>query len=157
MKTVVVGIGNPILQDDGVGIHVVNQVRQQVDDPKIYFDTAYTGGLNLLDAIRGYDRAILIDAVKQENTKTGEVTRFLLNKASSVHSSNPHDVSLTEALYLAKKLGENHLPKKIIVIGIAIKNAYLFGDHLSTEVEHAIPTAVDMVLAELKQKKRRPI
>jgi hydrogenase maturation protease len=152
MKTIVVGVGNPILQDDGVGIHVVNELRGRVDDPAVALDTAFTGGLNLLDTIRGYDRVILIDAVKQKDRKRGEVQRFLLSDASSVHSCNPHDVSLSEALHLARKLGEKHLPEEIVVIGIVIKSAYDFGDRLSLEVERAVPTAVNMVLSELQQR-----
>ena len=113
-------------------------------------DIAYTGGMNLLDMIRGYDKVILVDAIKQENSKTGDVKRFTLPEAPTIHSSNPHDVSLSEALHLAKQLGETHLPQEIIVIGIVVKNTHDFGEHLTNEVASAIPNAVTMVLMELQ-------
>jgi hydrogenase maturation protease len=150
MKTIVLGVGNPILQDDGVGIHVINELRQQLNNSTIVLDTAYTGGMNLLDMIRGYDRVILVDAIKEQQSKTGDVKRFSLPESPSLHSSNPHDVSLSEALLLAKNLGEQHLPKKIIVIGIVVQNTLDFGESLSKEVAAAVPTAVQMVLKELK-------
>jgi hypothetical protein len=60
MKTIVLGVGNPILQDDGVGIHVVEEIRKKkLKNSDVSFDTAFTGGLNLLDMIRGYEKVIL--------------------------------------------------------------------------------------------------
>jgi hydrogenase maturation protease len=149
MKTIVLGVGNPILQDDGVGLHVIEALRQRLTNPLVTVETASTGGMNLLDMIRGYEKVILIDAVKQNNSKPGEVQRFLLSDFQSVHSCNPHDVSLSEALHVAEQLGEKHLPLQIILIGITVKNTYEFGEHLSNEVSSAIPTAVNLVLEEL--------
>jgi hydrogenase maturation protease len=150
MKTIVLGVGNPILQDDGVGIHVINELREHLNDSRVILDIAYTGGMNLLDIIRGFDKVILVDAIKQEDSKTGEVKRFSLTEAPAVHSCNPHDVSLSEALVLAKQLGEEHLPQEIVVIGIVVKNTIDFGEKLSREVASAVPTAVSLVLTELK-------
>lgn len=149
MKTIVLGVGNPILQDDGVGLHVIDALRQRMNNPMVTLETASTGGMNLLDMIRGYEKVILIDAVKQHESVPGEVKRLLLSDFHTVHSCNPHDVSLSEALHLAKKLGEKHLPSKIILIGITVNNTYEFGEHLSSEVASAVPTAVAMVLEEL--------
>jgi hydrogenase maturation protease len=150
MKTIVLGVGNSILQDDGVGLHVIDALRPRMNNPMVTIETASTGGMNLLDMIRGYEKVILIDAVKQQNSEPGEVKRFLLSDFHMVHSSNPHDVSLSEALQLAEQLGEKHLPSKIILIGITVNSTYEFGEHLSSKVALAVPTAVALVLEELK-------
>jgi hydrogenase maturation protease len=150
MKTIVLGVGNPILQDDGVGLHVIDALRRQIRNPMITVETASTSGMNLLDIIRGYEKVILVDAVKQKDSLPGEVKRFLLSDFRTIHSCNPHDVSLSEALDLAHQLGDEHLPSQIILIGITVKNIYEFGDRLSSEVALAVPTAVSMVLEELK-------
>ncbi len=150
MKTIVLGVGNPILQDDGVGLHVIDALRQRMNNPMVTLETASTGGMNLLDMIRGYEKVILIDAVKQMDIAPGIVKRFLLSDFQTVHSCNPHDVSLSEALRLAEQLGEKYLPSKIILIGITVNNTYEFGEHLSNEVASAVPTAVSLVLEELK-------
>jgi len=156
MKTIVLGVGNPILRDDGVGIHVVNQVKKHVQDPNVTIDEAYTGGMNLLDMIQGYDKAILIDAVKIKDAQPGEVKRFLLSEFSSVHSHNPHDVSLGEALQLAKKLRVDKIPREIVVIGIVVKELpFVFGEHLSSTAAAAVPKAVQMTLSELGKNDNR--
>ncbi|MDX1797823.1 MAG: hydrogenase maturation protease [Candidatus Lokiarchaeia archaeon] len=152
MKTIVLGIGNPILQDDGVGIHIANKLKKTINYPNVKIDEALTGGMNLLDLIIGYDKAILIDAVNIRNEKQGEVKRFLLKDLTSVHSDNPHDVSLAEAIELAKNLGEKRIPKEIILIGIVLKKIpYEFGENLSQNIAAAIPKAVDMTLKEIKK------
>jgi len=151
MKTIILGIGNPILSDDGVGVHVANELKKQIQNPNITIDEAITGGMNLLDLILGYDKAIIVDAVKTENGVNGEVKRIPLNNFSTMHSCNPHDVSLIEAIEMAKKLGEDRIPKEIVVIGVMMKEIPCeFGEELSDKIAAAVPKAVDMTLNELK-------
>ena len=152
MKTIILGVGNPILSDDGVGIHVANQLKQHIHDPDVVIDEALTGGMNLLDLLLGYDKAIIIDAVKIDNGKDGEVKRIPLNSFSTMHSCNPHDVSLTEAIQMAEKLGETKIPKEIIVIGIMMKKLPCeFGENLSEKIAMAVPNAVEMTLNEIRK------
>ena len=156
MKTIILGVGNPILCDDGVGIHVAKQLKQHINDPNVTVDEAFTGGMNLLDLLLGYDKAILIDAVKTKNAEHGEVKRFSLDDMSSVHSCNPHDVSLVEALKLAEKLGEKSIPHEITIIGILLKETPCeFGEKLSSKIAEAVPKAVDMTLSELEKWNNR--
>ena len=158
MKTIVIGVGNPILQDDGVGIHVANQLRQHVNHPDVTFDEALTGGMNLLDLILGYDKAILIDAVNIKNAKNGEVRRFQLSDFPSAHSNNPHDVTLLEALKLAERLGEKRIPNEIVIIGIVLKEIpYVFGDQLSSKIAAAVPQAVKLTISELEKNMNKSI
>jgi len=152
MKTIVLGVGNPILCDDGVGIHVARQIKEKISDPNIVVDEALTGGMNLLDLITGYDKAILIDAVNIQNAEVGDVKCFPLSSLSTTHSNNPHDVSLMEALELAEKLGETRIPKEITVIGIVLKEIpYIFGEKLSPRIAKAVPKAVEMTLSEIEK------
>ena len=149
MKTIVLGVGNPILKDDGAGIHVIRQLKKYVKDPDVTLDEAMTGGMNLLDMIIGYEKAILIDTVKMKGA--GEVRRFSLRDFSSVHSSNPHDVDLLEAIKLAEKLGETRIPKEIVIVGISVNELqHVFGEQLSERMAKAVPKAVETVISELK-------
>ena len=153
MKTIVLGNGNPILRDDGAGIHVAHQLKEHISDPNVTIDEAFTGGMNLLDMIRGYDKAILIDTINNVKGKNGEVKRFSLHEANgSCHSYNPHDVSLQEALHLAEQLGETCIPQDIVIIGIVVKQIQVFfGEQLSKNIAAAVPKAVEMTLHELKK------
>lgn len=151
MKTIILGVGNLILGDDGVGIHVVNAVKKQIRDPNITIDEAITGGMNLLDLILGYDKAIIIDTVKSETSETGMVKRIPLSDFNTMHSCNPHDVSLIEAIKMAKKLGETKIPREIVIIGVMMKEIPCeFGEKLSEDIAAAVPKAVEMTLNEIK-------
>ena len=150
MKTIVLGIGNLILRDDGVGIHVANELKKHIDDPNITIDEAITGGMNLLDLILGYDKAIIIDAVKSETGEHGTVKRIPIGKFNTMHSCNPHDVSLMEAIEMAQKMGETRIPKEIIIIGIMMKTIPCeFGEQLSDPIANAVPEAIQITLKEL--------
>jgi hydrogenase maturation protease len=152
MKTIVLGVGNQILGDDGVGIHVTNELKKHINNPNIIIDDAVTGGMNLLELLLGYDKAIIIDAVNTNDGVAGEVKRIPLGDFSTMHSCNPHDVSLIEAIEVAKKMGEDRIPKEIIVIGIMMKEIPCeFGEELSNNIAAAVPIAVDMTLNEIKK------
>ena len=151
MKTIVLGVGNQILGDDGVGVHVANEIKKYIQNPDVTIDEAITGGMNLLDLILGYDKVIIIDAVKTETGENGEVKRIPLNDFSTMHSCNPHDVSLSEAIQMAKKMGETRIPQNIIVIGVMMKQIPCeFGEKLSKNIAAAVPKAVEMTLNEIK-------
>lgn len=153
MKTIVLGIGNLILGDDGVGVHVANELKKHINSPDITVDEAITGGMNLLDLLLGYDKAIIVDAVKSDASENGEVKRIELRDFMTMHSCNPHDVSLMEAIEMAKKLGEDRIPKKIIIIGIMMKQIpYEFREELSEKIAAAVPKAVEMTLNEIKNE-----
>ncbi len=152
MKTIVLGVGNQILGDDGVGIHIINELKKQIQSPNITIDEAVTGGMSLLELILGYDKAIIVDAVKTKNEENGEVKRIPLNNFSTMHSCNPHDVTLNEAIGMAKKMGEDRIPKEIIVVGVMMKEIPCeFGEKLSDKIAAAVPKAVNMTLNEIKK------
>jgi hydrogenase maturation protease len=151
MKVIILGIGNAILGDDGVGVHVAHEVKKRIQHPDIVVDEAITGGMNLLDLILGYDKAILIDAVKSDDGNPGGVKRIPIGDFNTMHSCNPHDVSLIEAIEMAKKMGETRIPDEIIVIGVVLKEIPCeFGETLSHDIAAAIPNAVEMTLNEVK-------
>jgi hydrogenase maturation protease len=151
-KTIILGVGNPILCDDGVGIHVAEELKKQINKPDVKIDTAFTGGMNLLDLLIDNDRAILIDAVKMKNRKLGDIELLKIGELSAFHTGNPHDVSLPQALELAKRLGEKRIPKDIKIVGINIGELSCeFGEELSNEIKKSVPKAVDIVKKEVEK------
>ncbi|MBS3784838.1 MAG: hydrogenase maturation protease, partial [Anaerolineae bacterium] len=64
MKTLVLGMGNTILCDDGVGIYVVREVADRFQQEQVDFSEASVGGLRILDVIGGYERVIMVDAIQ---------------------------------------------------------------------------------------------
>ena len=152
MKTIVMGVGNLILGDDGVGIHIANEIKKKVKDSNIKIEEAVTGGMNLLDLILGFDKAIIIDAVKSDNNEHGNVKRIPISNFNTMHSCNPHDVSLIEAIEMARRIGETRIPREIVIIGIMMeKIPYEFSEKLSDKIAAAVPIAVKMTLDELQK------
>ncbi len=152
MRTIIIGIGNPILGDDGIGLHIVQQLKEKITGKDIVFDEAMTGGMNLLDTLKGYDKAILIDAIYNKESPLGSVKRFTINDCPTVHSCNPHDVSLPEAIQLAEHLGEQEIPKEIIIIGIVLHETPIeFTETISPAIKKAIPEATKLVLQEINE------
>ncbi len=148
MKTIVIGLGNPILGDDGVGWKVAEAVTQQLgSDSPVDVEFLSLGGISLMEHLIGYGRAILIDAVTS-NQEIGSIIVSNLNEMpdySAFHVASAHDTSLQNALKLGKSLGVS-LPREVIVVGIATDHIYDFSEALSPVVAQAIPKATEIVI-----------
>ena len=149
MKTLVLGWGNPILSDDGVGIKVAQEVKEKLSYPQITVAETSTAGLSLLDSIVGYDKVIIIDAVQTKEGNAGQIYRMGLQDFSSTkHFSSPHQINLATALELGKMLNLA-MPQKITIFAVEAKDITNFSEKCTPEVEQAIPEVVKMVLKEL--------
>ena len=151
LKTLVVGLGNPILTDDGVGIYVVRELaaRCQRDDADLA--EACVGGLRLLDTLSGYRRAILVDAIQTGNGTPGAIYRLHPDDLRvSLHSGSTHDLSLPGALAFGRGLGMT-LPddEHLTIIAIEVEDVLTFGEGCTSAVSASITPAAEAVLAEL--------
>jgi len=151
MKTLVLGLGNPILTDDGVGIYVVRKVAACCQRDDVAFAEASVGGLRLLDVLAGYERVIIVDAIQTRDGRPGDIYRIHLDDLrASLHSGSTHDLSLPGALALGRGAGLA-LPAEedIVIVAIEVEDVLTFGETCTSAVAAAIPRAVEMVLAEL--------
>jgi hydrogenase maturation protease len=151
MKTLVIGLGNPILGDDGVGWRVVEEIaRKTTDRSDVEVDTASLGGLSLMERLTGYERVILVDSFFSGKKPIGTVSLFLLTELpdlSSGHTTAIHDTSLRNALNVGRSM-DISLPhdEDVQIVAIEAENVYDFSETLSTAVEAAVPRAVEAVL-----------
>ena len=152
MKTLVLGLGNPILGDDGVGFRVVQSLRDKVDSEGVTIIEASTSGLGLLDLLTDYDEAVIIDAIQTDGGRVGEVYRLEARDFDATkHTASPHDINMATALELGRRL-KLHVPQRISIIAIEIPDALTFSEKCSPEVEKAIPVAVDVALTALRER-----
>jgi hydrogenase maturation protease len=150
IKTLVLGLGNPILSDDGVGCRVADALKDRLKEPGIDVMEASIAGLDFLDLLTAYDRAIIIDAIQTDKGVPGQIYRLEPEiLADTRHTGTPHDVNLATALELGKKLGLP-LPKQITIFAIEVKDVTSFGEKCTLEVTKAIPTCANMVIQELE-------
>lgn len=155
MRTLVLGLGNPILSDDGVGIHVVRAVAARLAStasrPDVSCAEASVGGLRLLDIIAGYDRVILVDAIQMPGGKPGQIYRLgPEDLLQSRHSGSTHDLTLAGALALGRGLRMTLPPAEaIMILAIEVEDVCTFGESCTRSVAAAIPRAVEAVLRSL--------
>jgi len=150
--TLVLGLGNPILTDDGVGIHVVRAVAARCRRDGVTFAEASVGGLRLLDVIAGYERVIMVDAMQTGEGQPGDIYRLHPNELrASLHSGSTHDLSLPGALALGRGMGMT-LPndEAIVIVAVEVEDVLTFGETCTPTVAAAIPRAVEAVLAKLE-------
>ncbi len=153
--TIVVGLGNPLLGDDGVGWRVAELVelrlRERGGRPDIEVDRLCVGGLGLMERLVGYRRAILVDAYVGETAEPGRVWCRRLEDVETrgaSHLDSAHDAPLGVALAAGRALGAA-LPDDIEVVAVEAERADTFADELSPTVAGAVAGAVDIVLALL--------
>ena len=150
MKTLVLGLGNPILTDDGVGIYVVRALAGRLDRPDVEVAEASLGGLRLLDTVVGYNRLILVDAI-QAGGQAGQVYRLGPNDLrSSLHSASSHDLGLPAAMELGRRLGMV-LPEDeaITILAVEVEDVITFGETCTPHVQEVIPRVAQMILEEV--------
>jgi hydrogenase maturation protease len=153
-KTLIIGLGNPILGDDGVGWKVAAEVQQRIHDhSQVEFDFLSTGGLSLMERMIGYPRVLIIDAFESQQHPLGTVQFLTLDqlpRAALGHLNSSHDTSLQVALAVGHKL-EAELPDEICILGIEANVTYEFSEDLTPAVANAIAPAVERIIRFLHQ------
>jgi hydrogenase maturation protease len=166
-KTLVIGLGNPILGDDGVGWKVAEAIKERLDIETTFrlpvrpsntkavhylspieVECLSLGGLSLMEHLLGYERAIIVDSMETGQNPAGSVQIFPLASLAdpmSGHSASAHDTSLMTALKTAEAIGAD-IPRQVDVVAIEAQNVYDFSEELSPPVAAAVPEAVQAVL-----------
>ncbi|MCL4368143.1 MAG: hydrogenase maturation protease [Actinobacteria bacterium] len=153
MRTLVLGLGNEILGDDSVGLRVVRELRAQLPpDTPVEVSEDTHGGLRLMERMIGYERAIIVDAIRT-GSPPGTLQWLSPGGIPTQRSASTHDVNLPTALSLGRQASAL-LPIDANIHILAIEAAHVdhFTEVLSREVEEAVPRAVAEILALLEQE-----
>jgi hydrogenase maturation protease len=149
---VVIGVGNPLRGDDGVGLHVIEALRERVLPGDVKLVDGGTEGLGLVLSMQGRRRAIVVDAVDM-GKRPGAFDRFPwhgseagIRFAGEDEHLGVHEAGLRDALRLAEAL--RVLPEEVIVFGIQ-PASLAWEPGLSPEAEEAVDGVVDAILAEV--------
>ncbi len=142
-KTLVIGLGNPLISDDSVGLRIVDRLKQQLAG-RLEVDVTedYWGGLRLMERMIGYDSAIVIDAICTGATP-GTIHHLTVNMMATQKSASAHDVNLPTALAFGRQAGA-HLPadENVRLIGVEAEDVINFSDQCTPAVAAAIDPAV---------------
>jgi hydrogenase maturation protease len=151
LKTLVLGIGNPILGDDGIGFYVAQELANKVKDKNIDVKDTSISGLNLLELIAGYDKVIIVDAIKTEDGEAGQIYKLSPGDfTSTVHlATSIHDTNLATAIEIGKKLLAEQMPNEIVIFAVEVEEVIKFTEEITEKAKEAIPKVVNLVLGEV--------
>jgi hydrogenase maturation protease len=146
--TLILGLGNPLMADDGAGVQVAELLRHAALPAKVEVQDGGTAGLGLVPQLANHRRVILIDCVRFGG-RAGDWRRFALQETELLGEAGTlslHHASLRDALLLAEAL--ELLPPEVIIYGI--QPASVEWDHpMSEEVAAALPRVAQAVLDEV--------
>jgi len=154
-RTLLLGMGNPILRDDAVGHELARRIAVRLGAvPGLAVEPECTvGGLNLLDSVTGFDQLIVLDSIQTQGGRPGDWYRFDGSALrETMNLSNVHDANFATAMELGRRLGL-HLPKDrdIHVFAVEVEECLSFGECLSAELEDALPELCAEILAEIDE------
>jgi hydrogenase maturation protease len=146
MKTLILGFGNPILTDDAVGIRIAQELEQEFPDLTVVATSE--AGLSLLEQVTGYDRLVIIDSIKTEKGKPGELYQLGLEdlKPRSEFSSS-HGLDIATAFKLGERLGYQ-MPEQVSIYAVEVKDNTTFGEKCTLEVAQSIPFIIRQIIKE---------
>lgn len=153
MKQVVVGVGNPIMGDDGLGKHAIEALAETNLDADLGF--AGTTAFLALELMQGADRAFVVDALDVPDAEPGSIHMYALNSGRADPDTPDvymHDFSFSDALEMGASAYS--IPDHIVLLGMVPERVEV-GVDLSDTVREQIPILVDRVLEELEEPVQR--
>jgi hydrogenase maturation protease len=144
-KVLILGIGNILQSDDGLGVHIVNHINESgLNLPEnVEAIDGGTAGFDLISLMQGRDKIIIVDALKTAD-EPGSVYRFTPDRVvSSQNRMSLHEVGILDVIRVMRLLGEN---PKIEIVGVVPEDITTFDISISNAVRESIPKAVDVIL-----------
>ena len=149
-KTIIVGLGNPILSDDGAGPRVAAELKDLLGENNIAIEVANVGGIGLMSLLAGYQRAIIVDAIQTINGTPGDIYQLDLAAFERSRRTGPlHDLDLLSALQIGRISGMT-LPDIIKIFAIEAADVCTFGEECSPLVSEAIPVCAELIRREIE-------
>jgi len=152
IRSLVVGMGNPLLRDDAVGIRLAAFLRGQLGDaPGLsYVEECSAGGLEILDLVTGHDRLVLLDSIKAGGSP-GSWYRFdggALRETMNLR--NVHDTNLATALELGRRLGLT-IPAEgeVHVFAVEVEDNLTFDERMTDALEERFPEYASEICGEV--------
>ena len=150
MPFLIIGLGNPLVTDDSVGLRVAAELCTQLAGRRdVEVTEDYWGGLRLMEQMVGYDRVIVIDAM-QSGAPPSTIRHLAPGDMPTQRSASSHDMALPTALTLGRQAGLD-LPQDnaIVLVGIEADDILNFGETCTPAVAAAVSRAAADVLALL--------
>ncbi len=146
-KIVIIGIGNLLLKDEGIGIHVINELEKYKLPSNVEIYDGGTGGFKLIDLMHGAKRVIFIDAV-ETGKAPGTITTFKSEDVRSMYPKKKYSLHNTDLLEVIKMVELLEHPPEIEIMGIQPKTIN-YGTTLSRELTDSIHDIISTIYNEI--------
>lgn len=148
MSTILIGLGNPILTDDAIGIQAARELREDISD-KIHVEEASVGGMELVEMMIGYKRAIIVDSIITGKKEVGTISRITPDDfVESRNVSNLHNVGFIQALKLWSSAGKI-LPEEVVIYAVEVDDVNTFSESMTPAVQAVLPDLIRRIKDEL--------
>jgi hydrogenase maturation protease len=146
-----IGLGNPIMGDDSVGIIVVRTAKQKITrQAELDFKELSVGGIRLIEEMLGYDTVFIVDSAAASEDTSGQIREFSPEDfKESQYESSPHTTNFATALELYKKLQPSRIPKSIRIFTIDVNPDLTFRETLSPSVQTAAEKLAEQITREV--------
>jgi hydrogenase maturation protease len=152
--TLLLGMGNPILTDDAIGIRLAREFKRRLADQAdvTVVEECGVGGLNLLDLVAGHARLVVIDSIRTDDGVPATWYRF---DGRSLHETmnmtNVHDANFATALELGRQMGMV-VPEEADchIFAVEIADNITFSEEMTPDLEAAFPELADEIYAEVE-------
>jgi hydrogenase maturation protease len=147
-RTLVLGLGNPFLADDSVGLRVARKVRELLPlDAKVEVQDGSVAGFDLLDVLSGFQRAIVIDAIKTAGGNPGSIYRLTPEELpTSERLAAIHEINLSTALRLGR-LMKMDMPDDVAIYAVEVEDARTFSETCCPAVAAAVDVVAGLVVS----------
>lgn len=146
-------LGNALRRDDAVALRVADALEADPPAGAVVRRSALSG-LYLLDEMEGFDRVVVVDAVRTGAHPPGAVLSFPLEEIHSPEGPSPHAIGLPSALARAKAAGAP-VPEKVHVVAVEVLDMETVGEGLTAAVEAAVGPAAEAVRRAVEALRRR--
>ncbi len=151
-RNAIIGLGNPLRQDDGIGVILLHQLKEHADTLPLDLTLvdAGTPGMNLLHLLTKYNKILLIDAINL-NQPPGTSRCFTLNditQNTTTTNKNPHTPNILQVIKLSQQLDEQ--PDELYFFGIQ-PHSTSYTDTLSTTLQRRLPTLLQTLTQEISR------
>ena len=153
IKTVVMGFGNPVRSDDGIGCYVIRELQQRLgDNSGVTILDMGTSAFEVLYQLKGHNRILIVDAVINTGEPSGTLYKVPAKEVMRTPEEDPmvflHSLKWDQALSYAKRILADEYPEDIQVYLIAVDNTRLEVE-LSDKVKQAGDEVVQLMIEEL--------
>jgi len=143
MRTLLVGMGNPFLSDDAVGVRLARELRPHLSAcPDLdVVEECSAGGLNLIDVLQGYGRVIVLESLKTTDGVAGAWHYFDARALrETAHLTSLHDANFATALELGRRLGVPlPQPEEIHIFAVEVQDDITFSERMTAALENGFP------------------